>query len=108
MASFWSETLVASRLIEYEIWNRLHAYALAAAHEDAVHELLSRLDLYELSTVVLARAVEPFPEPVRTLDGLHLATLEYVRRRLGPVKFASYDERQRSCARKMGIEAIQL
>jgi len=28
-ASLWNETLVASRLLEYELWTRLHARKLA-------------------------------------------------------------------------------
>ena len=31
-ARLWNETLVASRLMEYEIWTRLHARQLAESH----------------------------------------------------------------------------
>ena len=56
-ASLWSETLVASRLLEYEIWTRLHARDLAHSHGEAARELVGRVALLELSPTVLARAL---------------------------------------------------
>ena len=64
-AWLWDETLVASRLLEYELWTRVHARKLARSHTEAVHGLLGRVALLELSAPVLTRALEPFPTPVR-------------------------------------------
>ena len=64
---------------EYELWVRIHARELAGTHGAAARELIARLSLLELSPLVLARALEPFPVAVRTLDALHLASLEYLR-----------------------------
>jgi hypothetical protein len=75
----WKEPLISSRLIEYEIWTRIHVRKLTRSHADEVRSLLSRLALIELATPVLARALEPFPKPVRTLDALHLASTEFLR-----------------------------
>ena len=75
----WQEPLISSRLIEYEIWTRIHARKLTRSHTDEVRSLLSRLALIELATPVLARALEPFPKPVRTLDALPLASMEFLR-----------------------------
>lgn len=105
--SLWTERLVGSRLLEYEVWNRLHAYGYLGVYEESAREILARIDLFELSPIVLARALESFPAPVRTLDGLHLATLAFARRRFGPVRFASYDVRQAECARAMGFEVVE-
>jgi hypothetical protein len=104
--ALWAGRVVGSRLLEYEVWNRLQAYGSLGSYEQAARELLARLDLFELSPIVLARALEPFPLPVRTLDGLHLATLAFSRRRFGPVRFASYDVRQSECARALGFEVL--
>ena len=60
----WQEPLSSSRLIEYEIWTRIHARKLARSHADEVRALLGRLALIELAAPVLARALEPFPKPV--------------------------------------------
>jgi uncharacterized protein len=101
--AFWQDALIASRLLEYEVWCRLHARRLTGARGDVVLELLARIAMIELSPLVLARALEPFPQPVRTLDALHLASLGFLRqRRLEPV-LASYDQRLVGTARSMGI-----
>jgi predicted nucleic acid-binding protein len=106
--AFWQENVISSRLLEYEVWCRLHAHRMAGARGDAARELLARIAMIELSPLVLARAVEPFPQPVRTLDALHLASLEFLRqRRLEPV-LASYDERMLQTARSMGLPIAEL
>jgi predicted nucleic acid-binding protein len=99
----WGEALVSSRLLEYEIWTRIHGRNLGRSHGDHVRALLGRVALVELTPPVLARALEPFPTPVRTLDALHLATLEFLRaQRLG-VELASYDDRLLGAARALSI-----
>jgi hypothetical protein len=52
---------------------------------------------------VLARALEPFPAPVRTLDALHLASIEFLRGRGQTIELASYDDRLTVAARALGI-----
>ena len=101
--ALWSEVLVSSRLIEYELWTRLQARSLAGSHGAAARTLLSRLAVLELTPNVLARALEPFPTPVRTLDALHLASADFLRSQKQAVEIASYDERMSSAARKMGF-----
>ena len=71
----WGEPLISSRLLAYEIWIRIHARKLGRSHGDHVRELLGRISLVELAPPVLARALEPFPTQVRTLDALHLASM---------------------------------
>ena len=75
-AALWAEPLVSSRLLEYELWTRIHARRLGGSHGDMVRALLGRVALLELAAPVVARALEPFPMPVRTLDAVHLASLE--------------------------------
>jgi len=104
----WTEVLVSSRLIEYELWTRLNARGLGSSHGDALRELLARLAMVELSPVVLARATEPFPVPVRTLDALHLASADFLRTQKQTVEIASYDARLLSAAGKMGFVAARL
>jgi predicted nucleic acid-binding protein len=106
--ALWRESLVASRLLEYELWTRVNARADARTHGEAVREILARVSLVELAPTVLARALEPFPAPVRTLDALHLATAHHLVERRQKVALATYDERMRACARKLGIELAEL
>lgn len=106
--SLWDQTLVGSRLVEYETWVRLHALRRTASHGDAARELIARMSLVALSPVVLERALEPFPVPVRTLDALHLASLEYLRAQRLDVNLATYDERMATAAEKLGIAREEL
>ncbi len=107
-SELWSEVLVSSRLLEYEPWNRIHAYGLAGTHGEATRAALASVDLVELSPVVLARAVHPFPDPVRTLDALHPSTLEYLTKQGKQPRLLSRDARQHDCAGTMGLGACEL
>ena len=102
--ALWNETLVSSRLLEYETWNRLHAHGAAVSHGNTARAVLAELAFLELSPIVLSRALEPFPVPVRTLDALHLASAEYLQRQGQRLQIATYDERLLNCARRLGIE----
>ena len=102
-AQLWQETLIASRLLEYEIWVRLSARRLAAAHGEDARALIGRVALVELSATVLARALDAFAVPVRTLDALHLASIEFLRRHGQTVELATYDERMAASAATLGI-----
>lgn len=106
--ALWDELLVSSRLLEYELWTRVHARRLADSHGDAVRALLGRIGFLELVPQVLSRALEPFPAAVRTLDALHLASIEFLRDRGQQVELASYDERLLNAARSLGVPRTQL
>ena len=107
-ADVWAETLVASRLLEYELWTRLHARGLGGSHGEPARLLLGRVAFLELARPVLARALEPFATPVRTLDALHLASLDFLRAHGQEVRLASYDERLLDGARALGVPAYPL
>ena len=104
----WAEPLISSRLIEYEIWTSIHARKLTRSHSDVVRALLSRLALIELAPPVLARALEPFPKPVRTLDALHLASMDFVQKQGQNVTLASYDDQMINAARGLRIAIYKL
>ncbi len=106
--ALWDETLVSSRLLEYEAWTRIHARGLGSTHAEPLRLLLARVALLELASPVLTRALDPFPAPVRTLDALHLASLEFLRARGQQVELASYDERMLAAARAMRIPIAAL
>jgi hypothetical protein len=104
----WQEDLISSRLLEYEIWTRIHARKLTRSHADEVRSLLGRVALVELSPPVLVRALEPFPKPVRTLDALHLASIEFLRKQGQRIAVAVYDGRLLDAARALRIPLYQL
>lgn len=97
----WQESLISSRLIEYEIWTRIHALKLGPSHTDEVRSLLGRIAFVELSPHVLGRALEPFSNPVRTLDALHLASMDFLHKQGQSVLLASYDNRLINAARAL-------
>jgi len=101
--SAWRQSLVSSRLLEYEVWNRIHARQLMQVRGDHVRALLGRIDLIELAPKFLARAMEPFPIPVRTLDALHLASIEFIQANGKSVELATLDRRMRAAASALGI-----
>jgi predicted nucleic acid-binding protein len=98
----WRELLTASRLVSYEVWNRVHARRLERLHEE-VRAVLDAVTFVELTPVVLARALEPFPQPVRTLDALHLATIDFLRNQGQFIELATYDSRLLAGARALRI-----
>jgi len=106
--SLWKEPLTSSRLVQYEVWTTLHRRGFGASHADLARELIDRLDLVELTPVVLGRTLEPFPHPLRTLDALHLATVEFLKAEGRRVQLATYDRRLRTAARKLDIPLYRL
>jgi len=101
--ALWDQPLVSSRLLECEVWNRVNAHQLQNSHGDAVRNLIGRVAIIEMVGPVLARALRPFPVPVRTPDAIHLSALEFVRAQQQNVQLASYDERLITAARLLGI-----
>jgi hypothetical protein len=104
----WQEPLISSRLLEYEVWTRIHAQKLSGSHADEARALLSRVAFVELSPPVLARALEPFPKPVRTLDALHLAAMDFLQKQGQVPNLASYDDRRISAARALRFSIYKL
>jgi predicted nucleic acid-binding protein len=100
----WNNALISSRLLEYEVWNRIHARDLTRSLGETAQSLLEHIELIEMTQTVLARATKPFPITVRTLDALHLATIEFVRAEGRAVQLASFDRRMIAAARALGIE----
>jgi hypothetical protein len=56
-----------------------------------------------MTPAVLGRALEPWPVPLRTLDAMHLASLELLRSRRQEVALASYDSRLIAAAQRLAI-----
>jgi predicted nucleic acid-binding protein len=106
--TLWREPLIASRLLEYELWNRIHARGLGRSHGEETRAVVGRVALIELAPPVIARALEPFPLPLRTLDTLHLSSLLFMRQNGLRIELASYDGRMLASARALGIPLFTL
>lgn len=104
----WEETLVSSRLLQYETLSRLHAQGRGETHGESARQVLARVGLLELVDHVVARSAEPFPVAVRTLDALHLASVLFLVEQGVRVRLASYDRRLLSAAEALGIDLYPL
>lgn len=105
-AELWSEQLVSSRLLEYELWTRLQRYGIAGTHGEAARDLLGRVALLRLERPVLTRALAPFPTPVRTLDALHLASMGFLLEQGQSVALATCDTDMAQAATALGWELM--
>jgi len=99
----WQQPLISSRLLEYELFVRINARKLAGSHGPPARRLLEQVSLVELNPLVLQRALEPFPVPVRTLDALHLATMVFLKSQGVKLRLATFDRRQQKAAAKLQI-----
>ncbi|HEY3355869.1 MAG TPA: PIN domain-containing protein [Polyangia bacterium] len=107
-ASLWQGPLISSRLLEYELFTRVHALGHTASHAEAARDLLTHVSFLELHPLALARALDPFPQPVRTLDALHLASLVFLRSRGMKLSLATYDRRMLATAHALKIPLHRL
>ena len=107
-AMLWSQAIASSRLLEYEVWNRIFARGLGHGLQDEVGAVLRKVGMIELGPQPLRRALRPFPIAVRTLDALHLATMVFLLETGEAVQLASYDNRLLSAAAALGIPAAEL
>ena len=107
-AAFWNARLVSSRLLEFEVWNRIHIRRPGSAGGGDVRRLLAGIQLIDMTSATLVRALQPFPLAVRTLDALHLATVEWLRDDGEVVELASYDNRLIAAAQALGVPLAAL
>jgi hypothetical protein len=107
-ARLWEELLVSSRLLEYEVWVRLNARKLDKSHGPLARDLMQRIAFVEMAPQVLARALEPFRQEIRTLDALHLSSILFLREQRQEVELATYDSRMKQAARTLGIPAFRM
>ena len=106
--ALWDESLLSSRLLEYEVWTRLQSRGLGDTHGELARVLLSGVSMLELVQPVVARAAEAFPLPVRTLDAMHLASLLFVIDQGQAIQLASYDARMQAIATALGVHLYPL
>ena len=60
---FWERHLASSRLLEYEVWNRVHARGLTRSHGERSAALLARINMMEMSQPCW-RALRAVADPV--------------------------------------------
>ena len=107
------DALVSSELIAVESLRTLDRLRLlgalsaeeAASRRGTVTEWLEAVDLVLLQRPILARASEPFPTPLGTLDALHLSTaLVWQDRMRQQLVMATHDRDLALAARSYGFD----
>ncbi|HSQ91889.1 MAG TPA: PIN domain-containing protein [Nitrospiraceae bacterium] len=108
---------VASALVEVECLRTLDRLRLAERLEDAeiairreaVFRLLEAVEVVELTRPVLARASQPLPTALGTLDAIHLATALLWKDRGGAaLVMATHDDALATAARASGLRVVGL
>lgn len=105
---------VASALVEVECLRSIDRLRLAGLLRDAdiaerrqvVFRILATLEIVELDRAVLARAAQPLPTALGTLDAIHLATATLWRETEPEVVMATHDASMATAARAVGMEVI--
>ena len=102
-AEFWNQPLISSRLLHYEVQTRLNNLRVAAAGREIADRLIQRIALIEIVPEVVHRVRQKYAVQLRTLDALHLASLEFLSGQGVVIALATYDERMRTAAGKLKI-----
>ena len=106
---------VTSALAEVEMLrtlDRLRFFAptidpqVLAGRREAAFRILEGLETIEITRVVLARAAQPLPTPLGTLDAIHLVSAMGWREQLDSLIFATHDVALSAAARASGFEVI--
>lgn len=109
------ESLVSSELLAIECprtFDRLRLQGSLTTDEAATRigvlkDWLEAIDLVLLQRPILARASEPFPTPLGTLDAMHLATALVWRDRMGQeLTMATHDGDLAIASRAFGIPVL--
>lgn len=108
-------TGMASALVETECLRTLDRLRLRAGlsdrdlarRRDTVFRLLESIELVEVTTPVLARAAQPLPTELGTLDAIHLATALLWREHTGAdLVMATHDAALGTAARACGLTVV--
>lgn len=108
---------VASALVEVECLRTLDRLRLAerlgddqiALRREAVYRMLDAMEVVEITRPVLARAAQPLPTTLGTLDAIHLATALLWQERSGAnFVVATHDRALATAARASGLKVVGL
>lgn len=107
------DRLVSSQLVEVEAFRAVDRERLLGHLDDAqtaikrkeLADVLARLDLAAIDSVVIARATRSFAVNVRALDAIHVATAEVLAEEAADelLEFWTHDDRQASAALSRGL-----
>ena len=109
------QPVMSSALIEVECLRTLDRLRLVdkispeeiAVRREWVYHFVSRIDIVDVTAFVLARAAQPLPVPLKTLDAIHLATAMLWREaEEDELVIATHDEALSVAARAVGFKVV--
>jgi len=77
-----------------------------AERRTVILEVLETFELVRVDDVVLARAADPFPTLIGSLDAIHLATALLLRARFEDMSLATHDRELGNAARAVGFRVF--
>lgn len=106
-ATAWVTSALTLLECERTLVNMLHARRISRSQSSRAHAYLRdvvwRTDISEVDAGVLERAGQPFPvEPVRSLDGIHVASILRLSEQ-GPLEALTSDRRVNDNATSLGF-----
>lgn len=111
------EESVASVLLHVECYRSIDRARVSRATDaqkileqrDATATVLERITLLDITPEVIARAVQPLPFTIRTLDALHLATaMQWREKNQRDLAFATHDAQLGEAAQRVGFPVLGL
>jgi predicted nucleic acid-binding protein len=106
--ALWASEATSSRLLEYELIVRLNALGRPEKALRLAKDFIADVKLVDLDTPALARALQPFPVPLRTLDAIHLSTVLFLQGRGLKLQLATYDKRLGRAAEALGVKLAKV
>jgi len=104
----WQEELISSRLLEYEIWTRIHALKLAHTHADDVRSLLKPGRTGRTLAAGARQSFGAFSEASPHPRRPPFASIEFLRTQGQRISVAVYDGRLLDAARALRIPIYKL
>lgn len=104
--AFWNAECIASRITDLEVRVRSVGRIPPERVTDDLEELFAHWEWIELTPETAGLLYLKPPAGLRTLDAIHLATLDFANREIGKTSLATYDRRLAAAAESMGFTVI--
>lgn len=103
---FWDLPLVASRITDLEMRTRAAAIGQLQANAAVLDAISSAIMFADIGRKNLELLYSGRTGALRTLDAIHLATLDFFNREIDETQLATYDRRLAAAAEAMGFEVL--
>lgn len=103
---FWDLPLVASRITDLEMRTRAAAMGQLQAKAALLDEIANTITFADIQRRNVELIYSGRTRALRTLDAIHLATLDFFNRDIGETLLATYDSRLAAAAQSLGFQVV--